>query len=240
MLQDQQYVSLVKDIQSQPGSHPNFTIHPDLIIRHDCIWIPFPCPFTKTLLEEFHSSPIGGHAGVAKTLQCLRQNFDWPTIRADVRRYVAQCSICQQTKYETKKPADLLQPLPIPTNVWEDLSLNFIIGFPCSHGFTVILVVVDRYSKATHFGALPTHYSAYKVIVLFLDTVCKLHGFPRSLITDRDPIFISNFWCKFFRLSGTKLRMSTAYHPQTDGQTEVLNRTLEQYLRVYIHQHPSH
>lgn len=153
---------------------------------------------------------------------------------------MAQCLVCQQTKYETRKPIGLLQPLPIPLTVWEDLALDFITGLPSSHGFTVIMLIVDRYSKAAHFGALPTHYSAYKVTVLFLDTICKLHGFPRSLVSDRDPIFVSNFWRELFKLSSTKLRMSTAYHPQTDGQTEVLNRTLEQYLRAYVHQNPSH
>lgn len=153
---------------------------------------------------------------------------------------MAQCPVCQQTKYETRKPVGLLQPLPISLTIREDLALDFITSLPSSHGFTIIMVVVDRYSKAAHFGALPTHYSTYKVVILFLDTICKLHGFPRSLVLDRNPIFVSNFWCELIKLSGTKLRMSTAYHPQTDGQTEVLNRTLEQYLRAYVHQNPSH
>lgn len=153
---------------------------------------------------------------------------------------MSQCSTCQQTKYETKKPAGLLQPLPIASNVWENSSLDFIIGLPPSHGSTVILVVVGRYSKEAHFSALPHHHSTYKVVLLFLDMVCKLHGFPRSLISDRDPIFVSNFWWELFRLSDTKLRISTANHPQSNGQTEVTNRILEQYLRSFVHDRPSH
>lgn len=100
------------------------------------------------------------------------------------------------------------------------------------------MVVVDRYSKGAHFEPLPTHHSAYKVALLFLNLVCKLYGFPKSLISDRDPIFISGFWCELFRLSGTKLKMSTTYHPQSNDQTEVLNCILEQYLRAYVHQQP--
>ena len=99
-------------------------------------------------------------------------------------------------------------------------------------------MVVDRFSKGTHLGALPSKYSAHKVAQLFIDTVYKLHGFPRSLVSDRDPVFLSAFWRELFRLSGTKLRYSTAYHLESDGQTEVLNRTLEQYLRSFVHDRP--
>ena len=124
--------------------------------------------------------------------------------------------------------------------MWQgDLSLDFISGLPSSHNFTTILVVVDRFSKGTHLGALPSKYSAHRVAQLFIDIVCKLHGFPRSLVSDRDPVFLSAFWRELFRLSSTKLRYSTAYHPESDGQTEVLNRTLEQYLCSFVHDRPS-
>jgi hypothetical protein len=99
--------------------------------------------------------------------------------------------------------------------------------------------VVDRFSKSAHFGALHPTYTAYKVAQLFLDMVCKHHGMPRSLVSDRDRIFISQFWRELLKLSGTQLRMSTAYYPETDGQTEVLNRSLEQYLRAFVHHKPS-
>jgi hypothetical protein len=154
--------------------------------------------------------------GITKTLARLQTNFFWEGMRQSVQDFVTTCSTCQQIKTETKKPAGLLQPLPIPTAIWEDLSLDFITGLPPSHGFSVILVVVDRFSKGVHLGALPTKFIAYKVATLFIDIICKLHGFPHSLVSDRDPIFISRFWKELFRLSGTKLRMSTAYHPQTD------------------------
>lgn len=95
----------------------------------------------------------------------------------------------------------------------------------------IIMIVVDHFPKGAHLGSLPPHFTAQ----LFIDLVCKLHGFPRSLISDRDPIFVSKFWREPFKLCGTKLRMSTAYHPQSDGQSEVLNRVVEQYFRNFVH-----
>lgn len=151
--------------------------------------------------------------GVAKTLCRLRYNFFWPHICQDITRYVAQCSTCQQMKYKAKKPVGLLHPFPIPSAIWEDLTLDFTTGLPISNGYTMIMVVVDKYSKGTHLGPLPSQFTVHKVAVLFLDTICKLHGFPRNLVSDHDPIFISSFWRDLFRLSGTKLCMSTAYHP---------------------------
>ena len=240
LMADTQYQELLHEIQTAPAAHHGLSIRNGLILKDHRIWIPFPTTLTSTLLEEFHTSPLGGHTGVAKTLHRLRQSFDWPTIKKDVQRFVSHCPVCQQTKYETKKPSGLLQPLPIPARIWEDMSIDFITGLPSSQGHTVIMVVVDRYSKGAHFGALPTQHTAHQVAVHFLTLVCKLHGFPRSLVSDRDALFLSQFWKELFRLSGTQLRMTTAYHPQSDGQTEVVNRTLEQYLRAYVHHKPSH
>lgn len=129
----------------------------------------------------------------------------------------------------------LLCPLPVPHHPWEDLSLDFITGLPPYHGNSVILVVVDRFSKGIHLGMLPSSHTAHAVASLFMDIVGKIHGLPRSLVSDRDPLFVSKFWQELFQLSGTQLRMSSAYHPQSDGQTEVLNKIIEQYLRAFVH-----
>jgi len=133
----------------------------------------------------------------------------------------------------------LLSPLPVPTRPWEDLSLDFIVGLSSYKGNTTILVVVDRFSKGIHLGLLPSQYIAYQVATLFLDILAKLHGMPQSLVSDRDPLFISKFWQELFKLSGTKLRLSLACHPQSDGQTEVMNRIIEQFLRAFVHHRPS-
>jgi IS30 family transposase len=168
----------------------------------------------------------------------LKENVYWDKMKEDVTQFVNACGTCQQTKHPTHAPYDLLQPLPIPTGVWEDISLDFIVGLHSFHSNTVILVVVDRFSKAAHFGMLPTHHTASKVADLFAKMVTKLHGMPKSIVSDRDPIFISKFWQQLFQFSGTKLRMSTAYHPQTDGQTEIVNKALQQYLRCFVHKTP--
>ena len=141
-------------------------------------------------------------------------------------------------KPDNQKPAGLLQPLPIPQQIWEDIAMDFITCLPNSHGDTTIFVVVDRLFRQAHFGALPKSYTAARVADLFAQMVCKLHGLPRSITSDRDPIFLSNFWRELFTLSGTILQHSTTYHPQTDGQFEVVNQILRQYLRCFVFDHP--
>ena len=116
--------------------------------------------------------------------------------------------------------------------------MNFITGLPPSRGFTLILVVVDRLTKSAHFGLLLTSFTTTKTIELFVDMVIKIHGFPSSIILDRDPIFMSNFWKRLFELSGTTLHHSTTYHSQSNSQSKVVNRGLEQYLRVFTHDKP--
>lgn len=176
-------------------------------------------PSIPSLLLEYHATPLGGHLGIAKTTHRLESNFFWKSLKADVKRFIKECVTCQQNKNLHTRPSGLLQPLPAPENVWEDLSMDFITHLPPSHGFTAILVVVDRYSKGIHLGALPTGFTAFKVATLFMEIVCKLHGFPKSIVSDHDLVFVSSFWKELFHLSGTRLRLSTAYHPQSDGQT---------------------
>lgn len=177
--------------------------------------------------------------GVQKTLHRLQENFTWDSIQMDTHAFIARCLTCQCTKYDNKKPAGLLSPLPVPVQPWEDLSMDFIVGLPTYKGHTCIFVVVDRFSKGLRLGMLPTQHNARTVASLFMDIVGRLHGMPRSIVSDRDPLFVSRFWKELFSLSGTKLCLSSAYHPQSDGQTEVANRIIEQYLRAFVHQNPS-
>ena len=139
--------------------------------------------------------------------------FYWKGMRKSVEDFISKCLICQQTKYSTRVPGGLLQPLPTPSQVWEDVSMDFVTGLPACKGLTVIFVVVDRFTKHAHFGSLPTNFNATKVADVFIDMVVKHHGIPKSIVSDRDPIFVSNFWKQLFEASGTKLNHSTAYHP---------------------------
>lgn len=190
------------------------------------------------ILADSHSSPIGGHFGFYKTLHRIRQSFIWPKMRQTVKDFLKTCNVCQQYKADCMKPAGLLQPLPIPTQSWVDVSMDFIEGLPMANGHSVIMVVVDRLTKYAHFIPMKHPFSAATVARAFVSNVVQLHGVHSSIVSDRDKVFTSNFWQVLFRLQGTKLCMSSNYHPQTDGQSEVVNRTLEQYLRCFAGTQP--
>ncbi|KAJ4807007.1 polyprotein [Rhynchospora pubera] len=186
------------------------------------------------VLQEMHDSNLGGHAGILGTYQRLKNLFYWPKMKEDVHNYVQQCNVCQMTKGEHVLSPGLLQPLPIPSEAWHSISMDFITGLPKSDGKDVILVVVDRLTKYSHFLALSHPFKATDVAHVFLDQVYRLHGLPTNIVSDRDAIFTSKFWKELMSKIGVKLNMSTAYHPQSDGQTERVNQCLENYLRGMV------
>jgi hypothetical protein len=132
----------------------------------------------------------------------------------------------------------LLQPLPIPEGVWRDLSMDFIEGLPKSEGYSVIMVIVDRLTKYAHFIQVKHPCTTTCIAQLFMDIVVKLHGLPLSIVTDRDTIFVSHFWKELFKLYKVNLQLNTAYHPQTDGQTERVNQCVEMYLICVVQDAP--
>ncbi|PWA58030.1 hypothetical protein CTI12_AA406450 [Artemisia annua] len=209
-----------------------------LLLYNNRYYIGQESKLNTLLLREFHDTPSAGHGGIKKTLVGLSTLFFWKGMRKSVEEFIKKCLVCQQTKYSTDVPGGYLQPLPTPNAVWEDVSMDFITGLPAYRGITVILVVVDRLTKYAHFGSLPTSFNAHKVAEVFLEIVVKHHGIPKTIVSDRDPIFVSTFWKQLFHFSGTQLNHSTAYHPQTDRQTEVVNRCLEQYLRAMVSNRP--
>ena len=152
----------------------------------------------------------------------------------DVQAYLKSCLVCQLDKIENRKMAGLLQPLPIPENPWQSISMDFISGFPKAREYKSIFVVVNRFSKYSVFMAAPEECPAEEASNLFFSHVVKHFGLPKDIISDRDARFIGRFSVELFKLLGSKLKFSTKNHPQTDGQTERINGLLEEYLRHYV------
>jgi hypothetical protein len=154
---------------------------------------------------------------VLSQLERLRASFFTPDDNKLVRDYIRGCVVCQRQKTEHLHPAGLLQPLVVLSSVWSDIAMYFVKGFPKIGGKSVILTVVDRFSKSAHFTPLGHPYSATSVAKAFFDSIVRLHGLPTSIVSDRDPIFTSNMWTNMFRLTETKLCTSLAFQPQMDG-----------------------
>lgn len=164
--------------------------------------------------------------------------FFWPQMKDEVVKLVRSCNICIQAKGEHGPYPGLLQPLKVPNQAWTHVSMDFVEGLPKSKRKNVILVIIVRFSNYGHFIGLSLPYSADTVDRVFLYGIYKLHGLPVSIVTDRYLVFTSLFWRELFKLMGTSLDMSSAYHPKFDGQTERLNQCLENYLRCIVHDHP--
>ena len=139
-------------------------------------------------------------------------------MKSAVQSFVVACVVCQQAKPDRSKLPGLLQPLPVPDSAWSVISMDFIEGFPSSHGYNCILVVVDLFSKYAHFLPLKHPFTARSVAQSFISQVYNLYGMPQAIVSDRDKVFTSHFWRELFQLAGIELRMSTAYHPQMNGQ----------------------
>lgn len=238
VMQDPVLKGIIKAIQSDPTSKPGFVLKGGVLFYKNRLVIPAKSPIIDDLLRDFHSSPSGGHSGYLRTYRRMAGTLYWQGMMKRVQEFVKACDTCQRQKYAATTPSGLLQPLPIPVLVWSEISMDFITNLPKSNGYEAILVVVDRLSKYSHFIPLKHPFTARSIAFIFVKEVVRLHGVPESILSDRDPLFVSIFWKELFKLIGTVLKMSSAYHPQTDGQTEVVNRCLEAYLRCFISDQP--
>ena len=204
------------------------------------LYIPRCNDIMNVLLHDCHDSLLGGHLGVDKTLSLAQRYYYWPKMEQDVRQYVETCRLCQEYKSQNMCAAGLLQPLPVPSKRWESISLDIITHLPVTEsGNSACVVFIDRLSKMAHFVATGGNIDSERLAHIFVNHVFRLHGIPQSIISDRDSRFMSRFWRAIFEVLKTKLLYSSAYYPQTDGQTERMNRTLEQMLRMYVQRNPS-
>jgi hypothetical protein len=199
------------------------------------LYIPPGAPLLDEVISTVHAD---GHEGVQRTLHRLRRDIHSPNLRTIVQDFVRACATCQRYKSEHLQPAGLLLPLPVPSAVWSDISMDFIEALPKAGGKSVILTIVDRFSKYSHFIALAHPYSAASVAQAFFSDIVRLHGIPQYIVSDRDPVFTSIFWKELMRLSGVKMLMTTTFHPQSDGQAKAANKVITMYLRCMTGDRP--
>lgn len=238
-LSDEFAQSLLQKLAVAPQSDERYTLIQGILRYRGRIWVGPDVSLQLQIIAAFHDSPQGGHSGFPVTYRRVNSLFKWPGMKQLIRDTVRNCHVCQQAKPERVHPPGLLQPLPIPSQPWEVATMDFIDGLPQSRHFDCLLVVVDKLTKYAPFIPLKHPYTAAKVAEVFVDNIYKLHGLLLSLISDRDPVFTSHFWQSVFRATGTQLKMSTTNHPETDGQTERVNQSIECYLRCFISAHPT-
>ncbi|GJT66612.1 RNA-directed DNA polymerase [Tanacetum coccineum] len=192
------------------------------------------CSLREAIILEGHAGGLAGHFGRDKTLALLREQFYWPKMERDVNRLLERCRTCHIAKTHSSN-AGLYTPLSVPVAPWEDVSLDFVLGLPrTQRAKDSVMVVVDRFSKMAHFVPCSKTFDASQVARLYFAKIVKLHGVPKTLTSDRDVKFVSHFWRTLWTRLGSKLQFSGSHHPQTDGQTEVVNRSLENLLRGLI------
>jgi hypothetical protein len=210
------------------------------IYYRDRLFVPPDDELKVQILFRTHNSGLGGHPGRFKTADLISRTYWWPRMTRDVQAYVKACELCVRVKAPRSAPAGFLQPLPIPFRAWSDISVDYITPLPTcerkSQKYKHIAVVVCRLTKMRHF--IPTaSLTAEELADAFVTRVYSLHGAPETIISDRGTQFISEFWKELSERLSITLKHSSAYHPQTDGQTERINAILEQYLRAFMNFH---
>jgi hypothetical protein len=213
-----------------------YSLHSEtnIVLFKNHIYVPANHQLKLDILEQVHNTRLSGHLGNEKTYRLLARTYYFPSMRSFVNTYVQGCETCKRNKTPRHQPYGLLQPLPIPQAPWQSISMDSIVKLPKSKGFDSILVVVDRFTKMAHFIPYKEQgFDAPNLASVYQEQIFRLHGLPRDIVSDRGPIFNSQFWREFTSGLGIKCNFSTAFHPQSDGQTERVNQTLEQYLRMF-------
>ncbi|GJR88375.1 putative reverse transcriptase domain-containing protein [Tanacetum coccineum] len=198
-------------------------------------WLPCYGDLRTLIMHESHKSKYFVHPGSDKMYQDMKKLYWWPNMKADIATYVSKCLTCLKVKAEHQKPSGLLVQPEIPQSKWDNITMDFVTKLPrTSSGYDTIWVIVDRLTKSAHFLPMRENDSMDKLARLYMKEVVTRHGIPVSIICDREGRFTSNFWRAFQKALGTRLDMSTAYHPQTDGQSKRTTQTLEDMLRACV------
>ena len=238
--------SMFKAIMDKPQNYRNFVVENDIIYsktdKSKVLCIPkvlingrSPC---EVVISEVHS--LLAHLGASKTLDYLRDHVWWKDLVTDTKAYCETCTTCKQSKPSNQKPYGLLNPLPVPSQPWESIEIDFVGPLPESKNrdgfFDSITVVICLLTAMVHLIPSRINYNACQIAELMFEEVYKLHGLPKHIISDQDVLFTSIFQGHLHELVGTKLKMSSAYHPETDGSTERANRTVAQMLQQCINE----
>jgi hypothetical protein len=204
------------------------------ILVHGRVCVPKDKELRQEILSEAHASMFSIHPGATKMYRDLKRYYQWVGMKRDVGNWVEECDVCQLVKIEHQVSGSLLQSLPIPEWKWDFITMDFVVGLPVSRTKDAIWVIVDRLTKSAHFLAIRKTDGAAVLAKKYVSEIVKLHGVPVSIVSDRDSKFTFAFWRAFQAKMGTKVQMSTAYHPQTDGQSERTIQTLEDMLRMCV------
>ena len=231
---DEKIVVIVSQIEN--GKEIEFTVNEDEVLYYkDRVCVPDDNDLRKAILEEAHSGSFAIHPGSTKMYQDLKMSFWWSRMKRDISEFLTKCLICQRVKAEHQVPSGLLQPIRIPEWKWDRITMDFVVRLPLTgRKHDSVWVVVDRLTKSAHFLPVRNDYSLDKLAELYIKEIVRLHGIPISIISDRDPRFTSRFWGKLQEALGTRLNFSTAFHPQTDGQSERVIQIMEDMLRSCV------
>ncbi|WKA08967.1 hypothetical protein VitviT2T_026647 [Vitis vinifera] len=210
--------------------HSNGGIH---FLNKLCV--PNDAQVKEEVMKEAHHSRFTVHLGETKMYHDLKRQYWWQGMKRDISQFVSKCLTCQQVKVEHQKPAGLLQPLPIAEWKWDHVTMDFVTGLPRTpQSKDSVWVIVDRLMKSAHFLPMSITDSVIVLSKLYVKEIVRLHGVPLSIVSDRDPRFTSQFWQSLQKALGTKIKLSSAFHPQTDGQSERVIQILEDMLRACV------
>ena len=229
----------IADLPTEMRGSQKWLVDQEGLLRYqNRLYIPERNGLRQKLLNIYHNDPLAGHFGRTRTTELLKRKFHWVNMQDDVAQYVKECAICQGAATPRHRPYGELESLPIPQRPFSDLSMDFITHLPQTihknDTVDAILVIVDRFSKYAIFLPVLSRIDAVQLAELFHQEIELRFGPPNSIVSDRGSVFTSKFWSKLCYQSHVKLRFSTAFHPQTDGQTERMNQVLESYLRCFI------